>query len=120
MAAKKQRIIHRTTEAERKEYRDKVAQELADIDYLKAQGRALRKRRQEERAEIAATCAVLKTERERQGLSLSDMEARTGISRGQISRLENLLESNPTISTLIRLADALGKKLTINLEQQNP
>lgn len=112
----KKRIVHKNIPAERHEYRRKVAQEMAAMEVNKEEVRKLRHRLETQRAEIAATCSVLKEERQRQGLSLADMESRTGISRGQISRLENLLESNPTIATLIRLADALGQKLTIGLE----
>src|SRR5688572_30720174 len=42
---------------------------------------------------------LLKEERERQGLSLSDIQTRTGIERPNLSRLENEESSNPTIAT---------------------
>jgi transcriptional regulator with XRE-family HTH domain len=58
---------------------------------------------------------VLKAERERLGLSLADVADRSGIERSNLSRLENESESNPTIATLTRYADALGKDLFIGL-----
>jgi len=63
---------------------------------------------------------LLKVERERMGLSLADVSERTGIERPNLSRLENDAESNPTIATLIRYADALGKHLTIALADAKP
>jgi DNA-binding phage protein len=63
---------------------------------------------------------MLKAERLRQGLSLSDVEARTGIERPNLSRLENEAKANPTVSTLTRYAEALGKKLLIVLADHQP
>jgi len=60
---------------------------------------------------------LLKAERERMGLSLADVAERTGIERPNLSRLENGPNSNPTISTLTRYADALGKHLVIGLAE---
>jgi DNA-binding XRE family transcriptional regulator len=53
----------------------------------------------------------LRGERERQGLSLDDMAARTGMDRMAISRLENGKNLNPTISTLVRYVNALGHSI---------
>jgi len=61
---------------------------------------------------------LLKAERREQGLSLADIEDRTGISRPNLSRLENEAEANPTVATLTRYANALGKKLLIVLADQ--
>lgn len=58
---------------------------------------------------------VLKAERESQGLSLGEIEQRTGIAKSNLSRLENDEHVNPTIATLSNYADALGKKLVIAL-----
>src|SRR5438132_13014272 len=41
---------------------------------------------------------LLKMERERMGLSLTEVAERTGIERPNLSRLENEANSNPTIS----------------------
>jgi DNA-binding phage protein len=53
----------------------------------------------------------LKAERERRGLSLTDMLRRTGMSREALSRLENHLAPNPTVRTLARYAAAVGMEL---------
>lgn len=59
----------------------------------------------------------LRAEREAQGLSLADMEARCGITRATLSRLENHPHPNPTLSTLVRIATALGVELTIGINR---
>ena len=58
----------------------------------------------------------LRGERERQGLSLTDMADRSQIDTGTLSELENGQRCNPTINTLSRYARALGKHLILRLE----
>jgi DNA-binding phage protein len=65
--------------------------------------------------ELREAFRVLKKERLVQGLSLADMRERTGMGRSAISRLENDENANPTIETLTRYAQALGKDLSITL-----
>lgn len=110
--SKTKRVIHKTSAAERAEYLGKLASE--DRSKLAAQGR--KAKAESERMRIEEACRMLKAEREAQGVSLADVAARTGMSRGAISRLENMVDSNPTISTLMRLAEALGKQLVISFE----
>ena len=64
---------------------------------------------------IEHVMAVLKAERMKKGLSLADMKDRTGIERSTLSRLENNGEANPTLKTLARYADAVGKKVRVVL-----
>src|ERR1700761_8163516 len=66
--------------------------------------------------ELVAALAGLRRERERQGLSLTDMAERTGIDRATISKLETGKLANPTIGTLRTYARALGRRLTWTLE----
>jgi DNA-binding XRE family transcriptional regulator len=66
--------------------------------------------------ELVAALAGLRRERERQGLSLSDMAERTGIDRATISKLETGKLTNPTVGTLRTYARALGRRLTWTLE----
>ena len=66
--------------------------------------------------ELLEALAGLRRERERQGLSLTDMAERTGIDRATISKLETGKLANPTISTLRTYARALGRRLTWSLE----
>lgn len=105
---------HATVEEQErhKRIREQIHKELPDI----------KKRAQQKLAEamqrgiaIQHTMAVLKAERMHKGLSLSDIKERTGIDRSTLSRLENNAEANPTVNTLTRYADAVGKKVFIVL-----
>ena len=78
---------------------------------LIAQGRQIKARH----ARLREAVAALKATRESLGLSLADMRERTGIEKGNLSRLENAMNPNPTIDTLSRYADAVGKEIVIAL-----
>jgi DNA-binding Xre family transcriptional regulator len=55
--------------------------------------------------------AKLRAMREAKGITLSELSARTGMTRGNIARLES--QKNATLRTLERYAAALGCKLEI-------
>jgi hypothetical protein len=59
--------------------------------------------------------AALRRQRERLGLSLSEVSRRSGIDTGDLSRLENGKIHDPRSSTLLRYASALGKRLSWSL-----
>jgi DNA-binding XRE family transcriptional regulator len=67
-------------------------------------------------SKLIEALAGLRRERERQGLSLTDMAERTGIDRATISKLETGKLANPTIATLRTYARALGRRLAWTLE----
>jgi DNA-binding Xre family transcriptional regulator len=60
--------------------------------------------------------AHLKAAREAKGMSLSDLEERTGMDRSAVSKLETGHRANPTVETLVRYAGAVGKRLLVCLE----
>ncbi len=62
-----------------------------------------------ERAELGA---VLATARRARSLTQPALSELTGIQQAEISRIERGA-GNPTAATLLRLADALGQKLTL-------
>ena len=62
--------------------------------------------------ELARALAALRAERQRQGLSLSDVAERSGIDRATLSKLETGKVPNPTVGTLRALARALNKRLS--------
>jgi transcriptional regulator with XRE-family HTH domain len=66
-------------------------------------------------ADIADIGKLLKQERERLGLRHADVQTRSEIDTSFISRVENDPESNPTISTLRRYAQALNKTIVCRL-----
>lgn len=57
----------------------------------------------------------LRAEREALGLTLQDLHDTTGITCGRLSRLENGIDTNPTIGTLERIAAGLGIELRVNM-----
>ncbi len=61
--------------------------------------------------------AKLNLARLREGVSLGEMAQRTGIDRGNLSRLENSAE-NVELNTLSRLADALGYDVVVDLRKR--
>ena len=57
----------------------------------------------------------LKMARERSGLSLADMTRLTGMDRSALSKLETGQRPNPTLESLVRYAEAVGKRLVVAL-----
>jgi DNA-binding XRE family transcriptional regulator len=114
------RIIRQLSEQDRIKYqrlREQLDLEKPEILEL---ARKLKRHQDAANAELREACQLLKAERERQGLSLTDIEQRTGITRSALSRLENGLSNNPTVTTLNRYAEALGKQLVISLADTSP
>ena len=92
---------------------DKLERE--EMDELVAQGKRFRARQER----LCDALRALKAERESQSVSLSELEKRTGISKSALSRLENDPNPNPTMSTLQRIAEALGREITISIKPTN-
>lgn len=65
--------------------------------------------------ELSETIGELKDARQSQGLSLQQVAARMGTDRANVHRLENN-PGNPTIATLARYAEAVGKRIIIGVE----
>ena len=90
------------------EIRAKVAKELPDLV-----------RRHHERMASndpwTELLAQLRLAREESGLSLSDLTAITGMDRSALSKLETGQRPNPTVDTLTRYANAVGKRLVVTL-----
>ncbi len=88
--------------------RDKVAEELPDLV-----GR--HHERMAGLDQLHVLLLQLKAARETKGLSLADVTERTGMDRSALSKLETGQRPNPTIETLFRYADAVGKRLVVTL-----
>ena len=83
------RIYRNATDEERRRHakiRQQIADELPDIKRRARERLALLKK---EGTPLRQVLAALRAERERQGLSLADINERTGIDRAALSRLEN-------------------------------
>ena len=113
------RIYRKATDEERARHaqvREQIAGELPDIRQRARERLALLKK---EGTPLRQVLAALRAERERQGLSLADINQRTGIDRGALSRLENNEDANPTLSTLERYAEAVGKQMVVLLSDSS-
>jgi predicted transcriptional regulator len=110
------RIRRELTPAERRRW-VRAGKETEDRrEEILAQGRRIKAARARVNVAVREAMKVLKRERQAQGLSLSDVEKRTGIGRAALSRLENETELNPTVVTLTRYAEALGKEVVVNFK----
>jgi DNA-binding Xre family transcriptional regulator len=101
----------RLTDEEAERYqrvRERVAAELPEIRRLAKAAKP--------RILLKQAVKTLKDERQRQGLSLADVNARSGIDRGTLSKLENDEDPNVTMNTLLRYAEAVGKMILVQLE----
>lgn len=58
------------------------------------------------RAIVSNLARLLSAERQRQGLSMTELAVRAGLSQQMISYVEREMR-NPTINTLLRITDAL-------------
>ena len=56
--------------------------------------------------------------RAKKGITQNELSERTGIDQSDISKIERGV-ANPSVGTLARIADALGTKLVITLEDQS-
>jgi len=117
MAKRQAKRVRRklTPEEEQKWRRAKEAAE-SDKEKILAKGRQIKEGRRRAEVAIRDALKVLRDERQAQGLSLSDVEQRSGIGRAALSRLENDDEPNPTVVTLTRYAEALGKTLVVSFQ----
>ena len=110
-----QRKIHSVNKAltEEERVRHRAIRELVEQEKaeLIARGRRMKARH----TMLKEAVAALKTTREALGLSLADIKAFTGIEKSNLSRLENDPLANPTIGTLCRYAEAVGKDIVITL-----
>ena len=108
------RIIRQPTPQEREAYREALFEEEAGVEDNKQIARDALK----ERRELADVVAELKAIRERLGISLTELASRTGMTVGNLSRLENMDGPNPTIETLRRYAQAIRHRIEIAIVAQ--
>ena len=94
--------------AKYREIREQVAEELPELI-------ARHDERMIALGQLAELVQQLKAAREEKGLSLADMTRLTGMDRSALSKLETGQRLNPTIETLVRYADAVGKRLVVSL-----
>jgi DNA-binding XRE family transcriptional regulator len=88
--------------------REQVAQELPDLVTRHHERMATLD-------QLSVLFEQLKAAREAKGLSLSDVTELTGMDRSALSKLETGQRANPTVETLVRYAEAVGKRLVVSL-----
>lgn len=71
----------------------------------------------EKRAILAQVTELLQAARETSGITLEQLQEMTGINKAQLSKLLSA-DGNPTLYTLHRVADALGKRLVVTLAEK--
>ena len=115
MAKRQAKRIHRELTPEEKQRWNRAnAEAESEKEEILAKARRIKAARNRVNVAVRKAMKVLRRERQAQGLSLSDVEKRTGIGRAALSRLENETELNPTVVTLTRYAEALGKEVVVN------
>ena len=94
--------------AKYKVIREQVAEELPDLI-------ARHHERMATLDQLEVLFLQLKAAREAKGLSLADLTDLTGMDRSALSKLETGQRANPTVETLVRYAEAVGKRLVVSL-----
>src|SRR5881628_28942 len=108
----RKRRLTREEAARYKDIRQKISKELPDlIDRHYERITAL--------DQLHDLLMQLKAAREAKGLSLSDLTELTGMDRSALSKLETGQRANPTVETLVRYAEAVGKRLIVKLSDAN-
>jgi DNA-binding XRE family transcriptional regulator len=119
MQRRQAKRVHRPLTAEERERWERACREVeVDKPRLTAIARQVEAERDALLAPLRQAIAELRRLRQSQGLSQAVVRERTGIHSKAISRLENDLEANPTVATLIRYAHALGKRLVIEFADE--
>lgn len=91
-----------------KTIRDQVAQELPELV-------ARHHERMAALDQLDELVKQLKAAREEKGMSLAELTEATGMDRSALSKLETGQRPNPTVETLVRYAEAVGKRLVVFL-----
>lgn len=116
------RRVGRTSEriaeerAELRAERERRARDRPTVDDLLASGEYDGPFRQGDILALLSALAQIKQERERRGLSLTEVAGRSGLDKGMVSRLENGKVLNPTMATLWKYAEAVGMTLQFTAE----
>lgn len=105
---KAKRVIRPLTPSETGRLEKARKETEAEREGIVRKGRIAKRAWLATRREVDTAVRQLREARERLGLTLADVEARSGLRKAVLSRLENDGKSNPTVLTLQRYAAALG------------
>ena len=114
---RRQMKIERTEQekARLKAVRERFQREKPTSEQLVASGEYNPPIRQGEYWELMQAAAALKQAREAAGMSLREVAEKMAIDPGALIRLENGVNDNPTIDTLFRYANSLGKQIVVQI-----
>ena len=102
------RLLTPEEAAKYKKVRDQVAKELPELV-------ARHQERMVSLDQLDQVLGQLKAAREAKGLSLTDVTELTQMDPSALSKLETGQRPNPTVETLVRYAEAVGKRLLVTL-----
>lgn len=102
------RLLTPEEAAKYKKIREQVAEELPELI-------ARHHERMASLDQLDQVLGQLKAAREAKGLSLTDVTELTQMDPSAISKLETGQRPNPTVETLVRYAEAVGKRLVVTL-----
>ena len=111
-----ERVYRELTATEQQRVDESRAETESEKQGILAEGRLRKKAWEATQREVRRIVDALKAERERTGVSLADVEAKSGLKRSALSRLENDPNANPTLLTLQRYAVALNMTLATTVE----
>ncbi len=96
--------------------RERFQAERPALESLVASGESSEPVPQSEFLSLMEFSGAVKALRKELGMSLSDVAEVSGIDKAALSRLESGQVDNPTLGTLERVANALGKSVRLALE----
>ncbi|MDZ4688120.1 MAG: helix-turn-helix transcriptional regulator [Planctomycetaceae bacterium] len=109
----RRRITGPLTTEQQRHFRQASQEVEAQESPIKARGKALLKQLQA--VDLPQIIAALRASRLSRGLSATDVAGRLNMDAGNYSRLESG-QTNPTLATLSRMADAIGVKVRIEVK----
>ncbi len=114
--------VERTPEEKKRlaDIREKFQREKPGLDELIASGEYEGPVRLGDYLELAALTKALKEARQHAGISLGELAAAAKIDKAALSKLENAVNQNPTITTLQRYAMAIGKRIAFKIIDAEP
>lgn len=110
------RVFRELTQSEKTQLEIARRESEANKDAILAEAKVRKRAWDAMRSDADQVIAALKAERERQGLSLADVERLCGLKCSALSRLENDSTANPTLLTLQRYAIALKLSLATSVK----
>jgi DNA-binding XRE family transcriptional regulator len=108
----KRRVKMELTPAQRQAMAKVDSEVDGERDWIEKKSEEVKKKHD---AQMERLALRLREARESAGLSLTQLAERTGMTRQAISRIESGENRNPTLSTVVRLAEALNRECVIDL-----